>query len=44
MAGKRLLGELWETKSRGKGLFLIAEKTDDHGRGMYNQISVKIGR
>ena len=28
-AGKRAIGALWERKSQGKGLFVVAEKTVD---------------
>lgn len=40
---KRLLGELWESASGGKALFLITEKHDAKGRGVYEQIQAKIG-
>lgn len=40
---KRQLGELWEKKSNGKGLFLMAEKKDEMGRGIYDQLVAKIG-
>ncbi|SEN22476.1 type III restriction enzyme [Nitrosospira multiformis] len=39
---KRQMGELWEKKSNGKGLFLMAEKKDEMGRGVYDQLSAKI--
>lgn len=39
---KRLLGELWQEKSNGKGLFLMAEKQDGLGRGVFDQLSAKI--
>lgn len=39
---KRLLGELWEAKSGGKGLFMIAEKQDQLGRMVYDQLAVKV--
>jgi hypothetical protein len=39
---KRRLGGLWESKSRGKALFLIAEKSDTQGRGVFDQIQAKI--
>jgi type III restriction enzyme len=42
-AEKRLIGELWEAKSAGRGLFLVAEKRDPLGRGVYEQMSAKIG-
>ena len=42
-AEKRLIGELWEAKSAGRGLFLIAEKRDPLGRGVYEQMRAKIG-
>lgn len=38
---KRLLGELWQEKSNGKGLFLMAEKQDGLGRGVYDQLAAK---
>lgn len=39
---KRTVGELWEAKSGGKGLFLIAEKKDALGRGVFDQLKAKI--
>ena len=39
---KRLIGELWEAKSAGRGLFLIAEKRDPLGRGVYEQMRAKV--
>ncbi|ARO86659.1 restriction endonuclease subunit R [Nitrosospira lacus] len=36
------LGELWEKKSSGKGLFLIAEKNNEIGRSVYDQLAAKI--
>jgi type III restriction enzyme len=39
---KRRLGGLWESKSSGKALFLIAEKRDPQGRGVFDQIKGKI--
>jgi type III restriction enzyme len=39
---KRQLGELWEAKSNGKGLFLMAEKEDELVRGVFDQIRAKI--
>jgi type III restriction enzyme len=41
-AEKRLIGEKWEEKSAGRGLFLIAEKRDQIGRGVYEQLQAKI--
>ncbi len=41
-AEKRTIGELWERKSGGKGLFLVVEKTVG-GKDMRAQISGKIG-
>lgn len=35
---KRNLGELWEEKSGGKGLFLMAEKKDALGRNVHKQL------
>lgn len=39
---KRLIGEKWEEKSAGRGLFLIAEKRDLLGRDVYKQLQAKI--
>ena len=39
---KRNLGALWEEKSDGKGLFLMAEKRDGAGRGLARQLADKI--
>jgi type III restriction enzyme len=39
---KKALGELWESKSGGKGIFLMAEKKDSSGKGVYQQLSEKI--
>ena len=36
------IGSLWESKSNDKGLFLMAQKSDEHGRDMYRQIINKI--
>jgi type III restriction enzyme len=41
---KRNLGALWEEKSGGKGLFLIAEKRDSAGRDLFRQLAEKIRR
>ena len=35
---KDLIGQTWQNKSKGKGLFLMAWKTDDQGRDVYQQI------
>ncbi len=39
---KRNLGELWEEKSGGKVLFVMAEKKDAQGRNVYKQLMDKI--
>lgn len=39
---KRSIGELWEAKSGGKGLFLFALKKDAQGRDIYQQLEAKI--
>ena len=39
---KRLVGELWEKRSGGKGLYLMAQKSDDRGRDMREQLLAKI--
>ena len=41
-AEKRTIGALWEQKSDGKGLFIIAEKTVD-GKDVRQQLMEKIG-
>lgn len=35
---KKMLGEVWASKSNGKGLFLMAVKRDERGRGVHDQI------
>jgi type III restriction enzyme len=40
---KRNLGELWEEKSQGKGLFIMAEKRDSKGRDLHKQLKAKVG-
>lgn len=35
---KKALGSLWASKSGGKGIFLMAEKKDSAGRGVYQQL------
>jgi type III restriction enzyme len=35
---KKNIGELWVEKSGGKGLFLLAEKTDQQGHSVREQI------
>lgn len=35
---KRLVGELWAARSNGKGLYLMAQKTDDRGRDIRTQL------
>ena len=39
---KRTIGQLWERKSGGKGLFIVVEKLVD-GRNMRAQLMEKIG-
>ena len=39
---KRLLGEVWESKSNGRALFLMAVKKDSRGLGPHEQIKAKI--
>ncbi len=41
---KRNLGALWEEKSGGKGLFLMAEKRAGAGRDLSRQLADKIRR
>lgn len=41
---KRNIGELWEAKSNGNGLFLMAEKKDSRGRDVYKQLTDKINK
>ena len=40
---KRLVGELWEKRSGGKGLYLMAQKADDKGRDVREQLLEKMG-
>jgi type III restriction enzyme len=40
---KRIIGELWEKLSGGKGLFMIAEKKSKDGSATVQQIKKKIG-
>ncbi|TWI01784.1 type III restriction enzyme [Luteimonas cucumeris] len=35
---KRMVGELWANRSNGKGLYLMARKVDDQGRGVRDQL------
>lgn len=39
---KRQIGMLWEEKSGGKGLFLMAEKRDAQGRDVHRQLAEKV--
>jgi type III restriction enzyme len=39
---KKLLGEVWASKSNGKALFLMAVKKDERGLGVHDQIKAKI--
>jgi type III restriction enzyme len=39
---KRMVGELWEKLSQGKGLFLMAVEKDEQGRGVLEQLRGKI--
>nr|WP_085715784.1 restriction endonuclease subunit R [Pseudomonas sp. B28(2017)] len=40
---KRLIGELWAKKSAEKGLYLMAQKKDEQGRGVREQLLAVIG-
>jgi type III restriction enzyme len=40
---KRLVGELWADRSDGKGLYLMAQKTDGKGRNVRAQLLAMIG-
>jgi len=35
---KRLIGDLWAKKSGGKGIYLMAQKIDEQGRGLREQL------
>jgi type III restriction enzyme len=39
---KKLLGEVWASKSNGRALFLMAVKKDERGLGVHDQIKAKI--
>jgi type III restriction enzyme len=41
---KMSIGELWQSKSNGKGLFLMAVKKDSKGRDVYKQIADKVNQ
>ena len=41
-AEKRAIGALWERESRGKGLFIVVEKSVN-GRNVSQQLTEKIG-
>lgn len=41
---KKNIGELWESKSGGKALFLWAVKKDEAGRDVYRQVEDKIAK
>jgi type III restriction enzyme len=36
--GKRLIGELWAKKSGGRGIYLMAQKKDEQGRSLREQL------
>ena len=39
---KRQIGQLWEDKSGGKGLFIMVEKKDVEGRDIHRQLADKV--
>lgn len=39
---KNCVGELWESKSKGKALYLMAVKTDSAGRNIEQQLTAKL--
>lgn len=40
---KRMVGELWATKSKGKGIYLMAQLKDEKGNSLTEQLKVAIG-
>lgn len=40
---KRMVGELWAKRSGGKGLYLMAQKSDEKGRSVREQLLAVIG-
>lgn len=40
---KRLVGDLWAKRSGGRGVYLMARKKDDQGRGVRDQLLAAIG-
>jgi len=40
---KRSVGELWAKRSNGKGLYLMARRTDDSGNNVRAQLLATIG-
>lgn len=41
---KRMVGELWAKRSEGKGLYLMAQKIDDKGRNLRDQLLASIAK
>ena len=39
---KKQLGNLWEDRSGGKALFIMAEKRDARGRDVYQQLAAEL--
>ncbi|MDO9476673.1 MAG: DEAD/DEAH box helicase family protein [Pseudohongiella sp.] len=39
---KRMVGELWAKRSNGKGIYLMAQKTDEFGRNLREQLQASI--
>ncbi|MCF7221036.1 DEAD/DEAH box helicase [Marilutibacter chinensis] len=40
---KRMVGELWATKSKGKGIYLMAQLKDEKGNSVTEQLKAAIG-
>jgi type III restriction enzyme len=41
---KRIIGELWAKRSEGKGIYLMAQKVDDKGRNVRDQLLASIAK
>ena len=42
-AEKRMVGDLWASRSDGRGLYLMAQKRDEQGRDVREQLLAVIG-
>ena len=40
---KRMIGELWASKSKGRGIYLMAQLKDEKGNSVTEQLKAAIG-